>query len=271
MSDKLIASTNIAALRANMNLTIDRTGILKKLHTAYLDLFRFEKVPEHIFVESCKECYGNFMTKDVCLDFYDRIKLPKSATSESAGFDFFAPFTFHLCAGSSMTIPTGIRWVCDIKKFRDSMESILSLEFAKRTEFGVEPVPTTFGFDSMESMIGLSLNLYPRSGLGFKHRLGFADTVAIIDSDYANSDNYGHILVKMWFPEPETVQNYGIRYPDGSWKEVSKSGFYSRQELLEVKQGTAMCQGIVTPYLKHPDYASNKSRNGGFGSTTDKE
>ena len=264
MNEKLITAT-----RANTNITIDRTGILKKLHTAYLDLFRFEKVPEHIFLQSCKECYGNFMPKDVYMEFYDRIKLPKSATSESAGFDFFAPFTFHLCAGSSMTIPTGIRWVCDIKKFRDSMESILSVHLAERQGFDI--VPSVFGFDSMESLIGLSLNLYPRSGLGFKHRLGFADTVAIIDSDYANSDNYGHILVKMWFPEPETVQNYGIRYPDGTWKEVSKSGFYSRQELLEVKQGTAMCQGIVTPYLKHPDYASDKIRNGGFGSTTNKE
>ena len=37
------------------------------------------------------------------------------------------------------------------------------------------------------------LNIFPRSGLGFKFRLQMNNTVGIIDSDYFYSDNEGHI------------------------------------------------------------------------------
>ena len=41
------------------------------------------------------------------------------------------------------------------------------------------------------------LKCYPRSGLGFKFRLQLNNTVGIIDSDYYNSDNEGHIFAKL--------------------------------------------------------------------------
>ncbi len=41
---------------------------------------------------------------------------------------------------------------------------------------------------------GWVLKLYPRSGLGFKFRVQMNNTVGIIDSDYYNSDNEGHIF-----------------------------------------------------------------------------
>lgn len=41
------------------------------------------------------------------------------------------------------------------------------------------------------------LQCYPRSGLGFKFRLQLNNTVGIIDSDYYNSDNEGHIFAKI--------------------------------------------------------------------------
>lgn len=44
---------------------------------------------------------------------------------------------------------------------------------------------------------GWVLQCYPRSGLGFKYRMQLDNTVGIIDSDYYNSDNEGHIMAKL--------------------------------------------------------------------------
>lgn len=89
---------------------------------------------------------------------YEAVKLPKRATSGSAGYDFYAPYDVRLAPGETAKIPTGIRvWIED----------------------------------------GWVLKLYPRSGLGFKFRLQLNNTVGIIDSDYYSSDNEGHIFIKI--------------------------------------------------------------------------
>lgn len=89
---------------------------------------------------------------------YDDIKLPKRATSGSAGYDFYSPLAFSLKPSETILIPTGIR--------------------VKIEE-------------------GWVLKFYPRSGLGFKYRLQLNNTVGIIDSDYYGSDNEGHIFCKL--------------------------------------------------------------------------
>lgn len=89
---------------------------------------------------------------------YDNIKIPKRATTGSAGYDFFAPFDFSLVPGATIKIPTGIR--CILKE-------------------------------------GFVLKEYPRSGFGFKYRVRLDNTVGIIDSDYYKSDNEGHIFIKI--------------------------------------------------------------------------
>ena len=89
---------------------------------------------------------------------YSNIKLPKRATIGSAGYDFFAPYSFTLNVGETIKIPTGIRAILDTDKF---------------------------------------LAVYPRSGMGFKYRLQLDNTVGIIDSDYSRSDNEGHIFIKI--------------------------------------------------------------------------
>lgn len=89
---------------------------------------------------------------------YDAIRLPKRATSGSAGYDFFSPININLKAGEEIKIPTGIR--CAIHN-----EWVLMC--------------------------------FPRSGLGFKYRLQLNNTVGIIDSDYYFSDNEGHIMLKI--------------------------------------------------------------------------
>lgn len=137
-------------------------------------------------------------------DLYGDILLPKRATSGSAGYDFFAPETFTLNAGETIKIPTGIRVKIDE---------------------------------------GWVLNIYPRSSLGFKYRLRLDNTVGIIDSDYYNADNEGHIFIK--------ITNCGDKE-------------------LTVEKGKAFAQGVFTPYgITYDDDASAK-RSGGFGSTDKK-
>ena len=91
-------------------------------------------------------------------EIYDSIKLPKRATTGSAGYDFFTPIKINLKPNETIKIPTGIRVQIDD---------------------------------------GWVLKCYPRSGLGFKYRLQLNNTVGIIDSDYFYSDNEGHIFAKI--------------------------------------------------------------------------
>ena len=84
------------------------------------------------------------------------------------------------------------------------------------------------------------LLIYPRSGLGFRYNIRLANTVGVIDSDYILSDNEGHIMIKLI--------NNGI-VP------------------ITIEAGSAIAQGIITPYITTLDDETNIVRNGGFGST----
>lgn len=118
---------------------------------------KFHKVSSKQFIGSMEEAFPQYNRTDI-EDMYENIILPKRATKGSAGYDFFAPFSFSLPPAATIKIPTGIR--------------------AEINEDWV-------------------LKLYPRSGLGFKYRLQLNNTVGIIDSDYFYSDNEGHIFVKL--------------------------------------------------------------------------
>lgn len=118
---------------------------------------KFHKVSEEQFLSVMKEEFPQFK-EDRVREIYDLIKLPKRATKDSAGYDFYAPFAFTLKPGQTIKIPTGIR--------------------AEMDE-------------------GWVLKLYPRSGLGFKYRMQLNNTVGIIDGDYFYSDNEGHIMIKI--------------------------------------------------------------------------
>lgn len=135
---------------------------------------------------------------------YEAIKLPKRATAGSAGYDFFAPYNITLAPGETVKIPTGIRALIEN---------------------------------------GWVLKIYPRSGLGFKFRLQLDNTVGIIDSDYSQSDNEGHIFIKI--------------------TNDSKEG-----KTVEIPAGTGFAQGIFLEYGITVDDDADGVRNGGFGSTT---
>lgn len=87
---------------------------------------------------------------------------------------------------------------------------------------------------------GWVLLIYPRSGLGFKLGIRLANTVGVIDGDYCFSDNEGHIMIKLHNPGSQSVTLSG---------------------------GTAIAQGLFTPYGITEDDKADGIRNGGFGST----
>ena len=164
---------------------------------------KFHKVSFEQFAKDWKDTFEQYSEEEI-RNIYDSLKLPKRATKGSAGYDFFAPFTFKLTPGETIKIPTGIR--------------------AEMQEDWV-------------------LQIYPRSGLGFKYRLQMNNTVGIIDSDYFFSDNEGHIFMKI-----TNDSNEG--------------------KTVEVPAGTGFAQGIFMQYGITEDDDAEGIRNGGFGSTT---
>ncbi len=164
---------------------------------------QFFKVSFENFQGAVREDFPQYTDGDI-REIYEKLPLPGRATKGSAGYDFFAPFTFRLGPGETIKIPTGIRVKID------------------------------------EDWV---LKIYPRSGLGFKYRLQMNNTVGIIDSDYFNSDNEGHIFIKM-----TNDTNEG--------------------RTVEVPQGTGFAQGIFIEYGITVDDEASGVRNGGLGSTT---
>lgn len=164
---------------------------------------RFEKVSVQRFVTDWIATFPQQTVEQAVLT-YERIKLPCRATSGSAGYDFFTPVGFELAAGGSIKIPTGVRALIED---------------------------------------GWVLTLYPRSGLGFKYRFQLDNSVGVIDSDYARSDNEGHIFLRM---TNDNREGKGLRVP----------------------VGTAFAQGIFLPYGITVDDDVQTVRNGGLGSTT---
>ena len=132
---------------------------------------------------------------------YANIRLPRRATKGSAGYDFFAPESFTLVPHETILIPTGIRVMIED---------------------------------------GWVLQLYPRSGLGFRHRLQLDNTVGVIDSDYRGEIN---VVLHNHGSAPQTIEN-----------------------------GERVAQLLITPVLQ-PAYEiaetlTDTARNaGGFGST----
>ena len=129
------------------------------------------------------------------------IPLPVRATAGSAGYDFICPAEVTLAPGESIVIPTGVRAF-------------------------MEP--------------GWVLLIFPRSGLGFKHHLCLANTTGVIDSDYVNAPNGGHIMIKI---------------VNGS------------DHAFTLGRGERFCQGVFVPYGLAEETARPGNRSGGLGST----
>ena len=169
---------------------------------------KFEKVSFEQFkkdwIDTFSECDMDLSDENIGI-IYDLIETPKRATMYSAGYDFKSPLSFGLLPGETIKIPTGIRcW--------------MNPDWV--------------------------LKLYPRSGLGFKYRLRLENTVGIIDADYYNSKNEGHIFIK--------ITNCG-------------------EKSLEVNTGEGFAQGIFVEYgITFGDNVED-IRDGGLGSTDERK
>ena len=69
---------------------------------------KFEKVSLEQFKKDWADTFPECSEKDM-ETIYEEIKLPKRATSGSAGYDFYTPAGFSLKPGEGIKIPTGIR------------------------------------------------------------------------------------------------------------------------------------------------------------------
>jgi dUTP pyrophosphatase len=154
---------------------------------------------QKISFKQFEQDYPDFLPREKIKTAYNSIRLPERATVGSAGYDFFTYFPI-LFSGGEIIIPTGIRVQIDT---------------------------------------GWVLNIYPRSGLGFKYGLALSNTVGIIDSDYYFADNEGHIKIKL---------------------KADKKDF-------RIEAGAAFCQGIFLPFGITKDDNATGVRTGGFGST----
>ena len=148
-----------------------------------LRIAKFEKVSVKQFVNDWLTTFPQQSIEQAVMA-YEHIQLPRRATSGSAGYDFFALVGFELPAGGNIKIPTGVRAIIEE---------------------------------------GWVLTLYPRSGLGFKYRFQLDNSVGVIDSDYAYSDNEGHIFIKV-----NNDSNEGKK--------------------VELSEGTGFAHGVFLPY-----------------------
>ena len=178
----------------------------------------FEKLEKEDYIKAFLEDYikafleredyyseKEIVTK-IATDCYNNITIPVRATMGSAGYDFVIPYDVVIKPGCTCLVLTGIR--CKMDE-------------------------------------GWVLNIYPRSGLGFKYRCQLDNTVGIIDQDYYYSDNKGHVMIKI--------------------TNDSKEG----KDMI-LKAGDRFAQGVFTRYgITYSDNVTN-IRNGGIGSTSDK-
>ncbi|MCR2049717.1 hypothetical protein NSB25_20900 [Acetatifactor muris] len=161
---------------------------------------QFEKVSLKQFLGDWIDTFGN-RSDHIITEIYKNIKLPIRKTKYSAGHDFFTPCDIRIKPGDSMMIPTGIR--CQMN-------------------------------------INYVMLLFPRSSLGIKKHMAIANTIPVIDADYINADNEGHIFI--------CIRNYGDKE-------------------LEVKTGEAFVQAVFVEYGSADNNKIDAKRNGGIGST----
>jgi dUTP pyrophosphatase len=169
---------------------------------------RFEKVSFEEFKKSWIDAEMFYYNEEQLKEIYDGIKLPQRSTQRSSGYDFFFPGESQLIIknGRSEVIPTGIRCV-----FLED---------------------------------GYDLCIYPRSGLGFKYRMRLDNTVGIIDNDYFEALNEGHIKIKISYDRDSI-------------------------DAITINPGDKFAQGIFREFFlaEGDDEVEKGNREGGMGST----
>ena len=187
------------------------------------DVVVFEKVSFEEFTKTMGKLFPNaeFEKKEL-QEYYDNITLPERKTKRACGYDFVTPFDFSLSPGSAVVIPTGIR------------ADILI------DEWGLVMMPKSRNF---------------RSGIRMSNTLG------LIDPDYYDSSNEGHILIALEMPlnqiddQPQTTL-FGNRLG-------------KRRLPVHYHAGDAFIQGCLFPVglAVGDELVKKEDRDGGYGST----
>ena len=163
---------------------------------------RFEKVSFEQFKADCIKHANSLYGSDKYLRLvYNSIKLPTRSTKRSSGYDFVYPGSIPVTInkGESLLIPTGIRCI-----FLED---------------------------------GYDLSLYPRSGMGFKSRVHLDNTVGIIDNDYYEANNEGHIMIKLSC-DPRNADSVTINPGDKFSQGIVREFFLAEEEeIMETRQG----------------------------------
>ncbi len=163
---------------------------------------RFEKVSFEQYDKDFRDTLGGRVFTS-SEEAYGNVRLPSRATAGSAGYDLISPLTFLLKPGEGIKIPTGLR---------------------------------------IKMQPGWVLMVLPKSGLGTRFRFQLDNTCGVIDSDYYNADNEGHILISMTNDSRQSKE-------------------------LQLPAGKSFAQAILLPYGITEDDDAGGERIGGFGST----
>lgn len=185
-------------------------------------MIKFEKVslgeyiksrmPKDDMSKETSDKYVKQYTKE-----WEDIKLPTRSTSGSAGYDFYMPFDTTIHA-PYINVRAGF--------YGDIMR-----------DWKIFPTGIRFVTDEDD----VFLMCAPRSGLGFKNISRLANTIGVIDLDYWQSANEGHIMAKM-----------------------------TADVTVDIPKDKAFMQAIITTFRKTDADNTTAKRDGGFGST-DKE
>lgn len=164
---------------------------------------KFYKVSFEQFEKDWIDTFGNTYSEIEIIEIYENIKLPKRKTMFSAGHDMSIPFYAMIESGDTLKIPTGIK--CEIDK-------------------------------------DYVMLIFPRSSLGIKKNMYITNTIPVIDADYFEADNEGHIFL--------CIKNGG-------------------DKVLELNNGDSIVQAIFLPYGVADEEEILDKRVGGIGSTND--
>ena len=163
--------------------------------------------------------------------------LPKRGTASSAGYDLTVAEDIIIPSyAEQMHILTAVAGG-DINRF-----PVIDLDIMKNLtkSSGIKPTLVSTGVKCYLDE-GCYLELSVRSSTPLKYWLILANSVGIIDADYAdNPDNEGEIFLQLINLSPFNIQ---------------------------LHKGDVIGQGIIKPYCVTVDDAAEGQRMGGFGST----
>ena len=144
---------------------------------------------------------------------------------------------------------TIIRWYKEIELPKQGSEHSMGVDFFMPYTVKVLPhnkvkIPTGVRWVIPEkNYANYGLLLVPRSSVGIKDGMRLLNTIGVVDADYYLSDNEGHIML---FMENTT------------------------DEIVVLPKGKGIVQGLIVPFAIPIGTESDDKRNGGFGSTDNK-